>query len=81
MAILVGVQRTVKIMFKKFGVYTHKRMLDCNILVLKAFRIVQSGDYKVKVRWVNKNDMDLGFVETVRIKKEQLNNWYEVEGK
>jgi len=64
-------------MFKQYRVYTHTRMLDCAILVLKSFRI-QDGRYKLRVRWMYKNGNDMGFIENVVVVPEQVGNWYEI---
>lgn len=64
-------------MFKLNKTYTHKKMLDCAILILKTFKL-QTADYTIKIKWINKRGMDLGLVENVRITKDQVKNWYEL---
>lgn len=62
-------------MFKFQHVYTHNRMLDAAILVIKNYRLLD-GRYKLKIRWMNRRGMDLGIIENVTIKKEEVKNWY-----
>ena len=63
-------------MFQKGKTYTHKSMLDCVIRVLAPAYLTTKGQ-SVKVDWFLKNGMRLGITETIQIKNEHLNNWYE----
>jgi len=64
-------------MFKFAHTYTHNRMLDCAIYVLKSYRL-PDGRYKLKIRWMNRRGMDLGIVENVTIVKSEVKNWYTI---
>lgn len=66
-------------MFRKFRVYTHRRMLDAAILVLGSFRL-PNGAYKVRVRWVRKDGFDFGVTEKVLIRRAEVGNWREING-
>lgn len=61
-------------MFKFAHTYTHRKMLDMTIYVLKSFRLID-GRYKLKVRWGNKRGMDIGITENIEIKREEVKNW------
>lgn len=63
-------------MFKLYKTYTHRNMLDCNILVLKSY-MIPDGRYKLKIKWFLKNGVDMGFQENIVIKREQVRNWME----
>ncbi len=64
-------------MFKSYGVYTHRNMIDTNVLVLKSYRL-HDGRYRIKIRWLLKNGMDIGLQETITISRPQVKNWREV---
>lgn len=62
--------------FTRFHTYTHDRMLDAAILVLDGVGTPEG--YQLKVRWITKQGMDLGAIDTIYIKAVDLNNWYEL---
>lgn len=64
-------------MFKTLAFYTHRNMMDCNILVLKSYKI-PDGRYKLKIEWYLKNGKSMGFRDSVIVSRKQLNNWSEV---
>jgi hypothetical protein len=64
-------------MFKTHQTYTHNRMLDVAVYVLKSFRC-PDGRYKLKVRWVYRNGMDLRLVENVTVVRNEIKNWYQI---
>lgn len=66
-------------MFKPFTLYTHKRMLDVAIMVLKSTRLLD-GRYSLKVKWMDRLGRDYACsAERIKISKEEVKNWYVVE--
>ena len=64
----------------RYKVYKHTNNTDVAMLVLHSIWIPQKKAYKVKCRWINIAMMqptDMGIVQKVWIKKEQLLNWKE----
>lgn len=64
-------------MFKRYTLYTHNRMLDSAILVLRCVPI-EGGRYALKIRWANRRGFDLNITESIIIKAEEVANWYEL---
>lgn len=61
-------------MFSQFNLYTHNRMLDAAVYVLK--REVVGGEYKLWVVWHTRRGMNLGMYDTVKIREDEVKNWY-----
>ena len=68
-----------------YRIYKHDNCTDMAIMpVENPFFITEKRGYKVKVRWFNvvkpENIFDMGVMETVFIKAEDMKNWKEVGG-
>lgn len=66
-------------MFKLMGVYTHKRMKDVAIFIVRRYRL-QDGRYKLKIRWMYRNGVDMNLTDYITVVPAELKNWYEMEG-
>ena len=62
-------------MFTPHRCYTHNRMLDAAIYVLKSTKL-KDGRYSVRVKWVDRKGRSFGIEERIKIKKEEVRNWY-----
>lgn len=62
------------------NLYKHENGSDAAILILKhPLFIAPKNGYKIRIKWMNivnpKNVYDIGIMETIFIKKEDIKNW------
>lgn len=62
-------------MFEIGKTYTHRRMLDCMVRILWGSQYLD-GKHELKIQWMNRRGMNLGFVEYISIEPKELENWY-----
>lgn len=64
--------------FKSKCFYTHKKMLDCMVRILRPVW-GSEDEVELKVEWFLRSGFDMNIRENIIIKKEQFENWYEME--
>jgi hypothetical protein len=64
--------------FRSKYFYTHKRMLDCMIRILRPVW-TDEENVELKVEWFNKSGFYMGIRENILITKKEYSNWYEME--
>jgi hypothetical protein len=62
-------------MFEVGSIYTHRYMIDSAVYVSQLHSLVD-GQYCITIQWRTRRGLNLGIVEKIVIKNEEVKNWY-----